>query len=314
MQPSGPMDPAPGFQSEAESRPGVLARIPPVPFAVITLCIIFLLYQLVGGVATFLVIGTTVNDENVDTARWLTLSGQLVFILIPTIILKRLRYSRGPGFPAIRMASLKEFGLVLLSVFSLQQVLQGYMAVQDTIPLPEDITRLLEPFKNMIEETYRVLVTSTSFSEFLFVVIVVAVVPAFVEELLFRGLIQTNLGRVFGDFRAAVVVGLVFAAYHLVPFTFIPLAILGIYFGYLVYRSGNLALAVTAHFFNNFLACLAMYLQMNEDFVVMSPVGEASSILLLLNSVLFLAIFLLTLLAFHRMTERSSSLTMGSSA
>ncbi len=307
MQPSGPIGPLPEAPVEAGPRPGFFERIPPVPFAVITLCFIFLLYQLVGGLLTYFVVGADVNEQNVNSVRWLTLAGQVLLILVPTIVLTRLRYrGRKWGF-ALQSPTLKGSGLVLLGVFSLQQVLQGYMFLQEQIPLPEEVTRVLEPFKQLIEETYRVLVTASSFPEFIFAVIVVALVPAFVEEILFRGLIQSNLAGSVGSFKAAVVTGLVFAAYHLVPFTFIPLAILGIYFGYIVYRTGNLTLAVIAHFFNNFLACLALYLHMDEDFVVMAPTGEISSVLVLINSILFLAIFLLTLLAFRRITERSPS-------
>jgi membrane protease YdiL (CAAX protease family) len=208
-------------------------------------------------------------------------------------------------------ADLRLYGIVLVSVFALQQVLQGYMILQESIPLPEPVEQLIGPFKEMIEETYRVLVSSKSLEEFFLVVLVVAIVPAIAEELLFRGLIQETLGTVFGGFRAAVIAGLVFAAYHLVPFTFVPLAVLGIFFGYLVYRSGNISLAIAAHFFNNFLACVGLYLEMNEDFVMLSPTGEVSPVLLVINTVLFLAVFGLSVLAFRRMTQRSDASAAG---
>jgi membrane protease YdiL (CAAX protease family) len=194
--------------------------------------------------------------------------------------------------------------VVLLSVFALQQVLQGYMFLQEEIPIPDSIERTIAPYKEMIEQTYRVLVTTDSIPELLFVVLVIAVVPAIAEELLFRGLIQSNLEQVFKGPFAAVTAGLVFAAYHLVPFTFVPLAILGIYFGYIVYRSQNLTLAIAAHFFNNFLACVALYFSLDEDFVAMAPLGEAPSALIAANSVFFLLVFIVSARLFFRMTAR----------
>ncbi|MDH4069417.1 MAG: CPBP family intramembrane metalloprotease, partial [Ignavibacteria bacterium] len=235
---------------------GVLARMPAIPFAALSLLIIFFLYQAVGGAVTFLVMGGMANEENVATARWLTLGGQLLFILIPTFLLARGRGVGNRVFP-VRNVRLSEILVTLVGILALQQVLQSYMLLQDQIPLPDSIRDFVDPFKQMIEETYRVLVTAHSGPEFLGVVLVVAVIPALAEELLFRGLIQETLATSVGGLKAAVLTGLVFAAYHLSPFTFVPLAVLGIYFGYLVYRSRGLTLAIVAHFANNFLACLA---------------------------------------------------------
>jgi membrane protease YdiL (CAAX protease family) len=296
------IDPIPA--GPPESRAGFLASIPPVWFAIITLCLIFFLYQIVGGVVTLFVTGGSITEENVDAARWLTLGGQLLFILAPTLVLTRLRHGAPEGFFAVRRVNPGELLVVFVSVFALQQVLQGYMFLQEEIPVPEDLSRFIAPYKDMIEQTYRILVTADSFPEFLFVVLVVAIVPAIVEELLFRGLVQKNLERVFTGIRSAVAAGLVFAAYHLVPFTFIPLALLGIYFGYIVQRTGNLSLAIAAHFFNNFFACIAVYLSLDEDFVAMAPTGDAPSLLILVNSALFLVAFVLSAGLFHRMTAK----------
>src|SRR3972149_7137442 len=63
----------------------------PAVFALACLAIIFVLYQVVAGSITFLLMGTAqVTRENVTTVRLLTMVGQLLFILIPTIVLARL--------------------------------------------------------------------------------------------------------------------------------------------------------------------------------------------------------------------------------
>jgi len=176
-------------------------------------------------------------------------------------------------------------------MFALQQLMQGYMALQDSIPLPPDLQKVLDTFKQMIDQTYRVLVTAKSPLEFLFVVVIVALTPAVCEELLFRGLVQGALGEAVGGFRAAVLAGLIFGIYHLNPFSLVPLVALGVYFGYLVYRSGSITVSISAHFFNNFVACVALYLNVDDDFIALAPSGPWTWPILLGNFALFGLVF-----------------------
>ena len=272
---------------------------------ILSLVLIFFLYQAVGGIATFFLMGGMVNEGNVDTARWLTLGGQLLLILVPTLLLARARHCLEPNFFRLRMPNPKEIIATVIGVFALQQVLQGYLMLQDAIPLPGEVARFVEQIKQMIEETYRLLVTSHSTPEFIFVTMVVALVPAVTEELLFRGLVQRNLEGLGGK-KAAILAGIIFGAYHLNPFTFIALAALGVYFGYIVYRSGNISLAISAHFFNNFLACAATYMELDEDFVAMSPTGGASPMMVGINSLGFLLVFVLSTVYFVNVTEKKT--------
>jgi membrane protease YdiL (CAAX protease family) len=144
----------------------------------------------------------------------------------------------------------------------------------------------------VFETTYRVLVTADSPTEFLAVVITVAVVPAIAEEFFFRGLVQNTLGQAFGGLRAAVLAGVVFGLYHLNPLNVVPLIALGVYFGFLAYRTGSLSLALAAHFFNNFLACAAAYYKVDEEFLALAPGAVPSLPILASTVVVFGVVFL----------------------
>jgi membrane protease YdiL (CAAX protease family) len=211
----------------------------------------------------------------VQWVRWSTLIGQLLFILVPTLILTHLRYGKIREPLRLRLPTVAQILVVLVGVFALQQVLQGYMMLQEAIPLPAGVQRWVDLIKDMFEATYRLLVTATSPLELLLVVLTVAVVPAVSEEVLFRGLVQRDLESLVGGTKSAVIAGLLFALYHLNPFSLVPLATLGIVFGLIVYRSGNLTLAMIAHFLNNFLASLALYYNIDEDFLMTAPEGGA---------------------------------------
>ena len=278
-------------------------RIEPIPFAIIALAIIFFLYQAVGGGITLLLFKGAITQDNIQLVRWATLIGQILFILLPTLILMRLRTPHVVAFARLRVPDYKEILLTVVAVFALQQLLQGYMMLQDAIPLPSGIERILDQVKSMIEEMYLILVTAHSPMELVFVVVVVALVPAISEELMFRGLIQRSFEQALVGPQGAIVTGIIFAVFHLIPYSIVPLAILGCYLGYIVYRSQNVTVAISAHFFNNFVACVAAYFQVDEDFVALAPAGNVSPALVFANYLLFGVVFLASTYYFVRVTE-----------
>lgn len=89
-------------------------------------------------------------------------------------------------------------------------------------------------------------------------ILVVGVLPALLEELLFRGVILQGL-RSAGDTVALVVSALMFGLMHgtlyQIPFAFI----LGLVFGYIVLKTGNILWSMGLHAANNTLAVLMEY-------------------------------------------------------
>lgn len=96
---------------------------------------------------------------------------------------------------------------------------------------------------------------------FVLVFIVVAIVPALGEELLFRGLIQKYFVQISGNIHIAIwTSALLFSAFHMQFYGFVPRLLLGAFFGYLLAYSGNLIYAMIAHFINNGITLLMVYL------------------------------------------------------
>ena len=291
-----------GSAAPEDRRGNVIQRMSPVGFAVVSLIVVFVLYQVIGG-AALLVFGGQPKADTVGLFRWFTLLGQITGILLPTLVLIRLRTPDVRGYLRLKLPSPVEIVVTVVAVFSLQQVLQGYLALQEAIPLPENVRVIVERIKDLFEETYRILVGAESVPEFVFVVLIVAVVPALAEEFLFRGIVQRSMEETVGGLRGAILAGVIFGAFHMNPFSLVPLVALGIFFGYLVFRSRNITLAVAAHFFNNFIACTATYLKLRDDFVVLAPDQTASLSLVAMNTSFFGIVFLASLLYFKRLTQ-----------
>jgi len=103
------------------------------------------------------------------------------------------------------------------------------------------------------------------YKNFLFVIlniIMMLVLPALGEELIFRGVIQPILGRLFrSDYTAIIVTAVIFSALHLEFTGFLQRFILGALCGLVYLWSGNLWLPAAIHFTNNVFAVLAGYAQ-----------------------------------------------------
>ena len=82
-------------------------------------------------------------------------------------------------------------------------------------------------------------------------IVYIAVMPAVVEEIAFRGLIQTQLGKVVKPSEALVLTAVLFAIIHVSVFSGIYLFALGLLLGFLRQRSGSLVPGITLHFLHN---------------------------------------------------------------
>lgn len=90
--------------------------------------------------------------------------------------------------------------------------------------------------------------------------LVVAVIPALAEELMFRGALQSLFIKAFRNPHLAIwSAGFVFSFIHFQFFGFLPRMLIGVLFGYLYFWSGNLWYPIAAHFVNNALAVLQQY-------------------------------------------------------
>lgn len=92
-------------------------------------------------------------------------------------------------------------------------------------------------------------------------IIIVALLAAVGEELLFRGCMQNIFLEWTKNKHAAVwITAILFSALHAQFYGFLPRMLLGVVLGYLYIWSGSLWLSILFHFLNNGLAVLFAYL------------------------------------------------------
>jgi len=96
--------------------------------------------------------------------------------------------------------------------------------------------------------------TADSPGRFIWLIFMVALIPAIAEEVVFRGVLLSGLRSRLSIMGAVVLSGLIFGLFHLAPdtaFRILPTAWLGMVLAWVVLASGSLPLAMVLHFLNN---------------------------------------------------------------
>jgi membrane protease YdiL (CAAX protease family) len=91
--------------------------------------------------------------------------------------------------------------------------------------------------------------------------LLIAVLPAIGEELMFRGVIQRLLTVQFKNYHWGIWgSAFLFSAIHFQFYGFLPRMLLGALFGYMLVYTGSIVYPMIAHFVNNFASLLLAYL------------------------------------------------------
>jgi len=147
-------------------------------------------------------------------------------------------------------------GLAAVFIAAAFPLAQTTYWLNQQLPIPEWARQMERSATGMLEG----LLVMESPAELLYNLLVVAVLPALGEELLFRGLLQQQLER--GSRRPHLAIwlaALLFSAIHLQFEGFLPRLLLGAGLGYLFYWTRNLWIPIIAHFLFNGGQVVARY-------------------------------------------------------
>ena len=155
------------------------------------------------------------------------------------------------------------FFAALLWLFTLP-IISFLADLNNKIAFPTSFAGLENSFRlaeARAENATRFLLNITSLSGLMVNLLVIAVVAAIAEELIFRGIIQKLLFEQSKNIHLAIwLTALVFSLFHLQFFAIIPRIVLGAALGYTFYWSKSIWVPIFFHFINNASIVLASYL------------------------------------------------------
>lgn len=153
---------------------------------------------------------------------------------------------------------------ILLTAF----IVLSFMGVNSLIiewnmnlDFPDFMERTAREYEEQAKRLTEALTNVSGFGNFLVAFLIIAIIPAVGEELLFRGILQNKLWQISNNVHIAIwVTGLIFSLVHMQFYGLIPRLLLGVLFGYLYYWSGNIVIPMIAHFVNNGFTLTMIYL------------------------------------------------------
>lgn len=164
-----------------------------------------------------------------------------------------------------------DFRLVAIAVVTLlfsQSAISLLSELNNQLVIPESwgpVGEWLSSSHQEVQQGYAQLLNFQSFGHMLLALLVMAVVPAVGEELIFRGAMQRVMGQWTGNGHAAVwLAAVLFSLFHFQVYLFLPRVVLGAVMGYLLLWSGNMWYPILAHFANNAWVVLAAYFFMPD--------------------------------------------------
>jgi membrane protease YdiL (CAAX protease family) len=160
-----------------------------------------------------------------------------------------------------RMPRFTELSLgILLMAVSMPLVLYS-LTLNQQLPLPE----FFKVAGEQAEEALKGLLHMDNWAELLVNLVLIALLPALGEELVFRGVVQQQLmRRIANPWVAMLISAAIFSAAHFQFDGFLPRMLLGFLLGWLYWRTRNFWVPVVGHFFNNGLQVVGQYLYGKE--------------------------------------------------
>ncbi len=246
--------------------------------------------------------------KNVDVMRYFQVVQSVGMFLIPPFIIAALISKNSWKYLMINKKPLLTSVLfVVLSIIIAVPLIDFLARINAGMDLPEFLSGVEEGMKELEESAKNIterFLSDLSLPGFILNIIIIGVLPAIGEELVFRGIFQ----RLFTDWTRNAHIGILlsaffFSAIHFQFYGFLPRFFLGVYFGYLLFWSRSLWIPVIAHFINNFAAIVYYFYYHKQEIPEdIEETGQSTdSAYLLITSVVIFIVF--TLLIYY--SERS---------
>jgi len=197
------------------------------------------------------------NPKMISALKFMQTFQAIGIFIIPSLIFLQFFKNKNENWIALsNVPNLYQLVLILICIICLSPTINLLAELNSKIPFPqwvydseEEALKITKAFLDM-----------KSVLALFINLFVVAILPGIGEELLFRGVLQNVLKKIFSNYHISIwFTAIIFSAMHIQFLGFIPRMLLGALFGYIYVWSGSLWISMIAHFINNGAAVLMGY-------------------------------------------------------
>lgn len=212
---------------------------------------------------------TNINSDSIEVLKFLQLFNTLGLFVVPGILFAILFIPK--PIEALRLNRVLTFENVIwitLLFFSLLPITNWLVELNSSMQFPESLQAIEEWMKaseNRAAELTKAFLQMDGSDDLIYNLLLIAVLPAIGEELIFRGIIQRSINENSKNYHWGVwISAILFSALHMQFYGFIPRLFLGAFFGYLFVWARTLWAPIFAHLLNNGAAVILTYIYGTE--------------------------------------------------
>lgn len=205
-----------------------------------------------------------IDSQNIGLLKVLQLITTIGVFIVPALAFSFLKSGKATGYiPLTLPLSTRSVLLASMVTISALPLMSFFMELNQSVSLPsflKDVELWMRDMEGNAEKLTLAFLKMDSPLDLMLNILIVALLPAIGEELLFRGCLQQLLIEWTKKPHLAIfIAAALFSAIHFQFMGFIPRMLIGAFLGYLFYWSGNLWYAIIGHFVNNALQVVGYY-------------------------------------------------------
>ena len=211
----------------------------------IILCIILLGVQVLGGIIIGIPMAIfEISEESLFNGVGMILISIISFGVVIFIGFKKSKKSFNEVFMFNNVSLYLWISTIIFMI--------GFVILSSEL---DNLLQYVLPMPQLFQDLFQSLLVN----EYIIIsIILVGIIPAFVEEMLFRGVILSGFTQNYSMKKSILLSALLFGLIHLNPWQFVTAFIVGIITAWLFIKTKSIILCVYIHLFNNILAVIAL--------------------------------------------------------
>ena len=199
--------------------------------------------------------------ENINKVRWMQMLGTFAMMFLPAFFFALIVSKRPLDYLGLNKPTNVQLILLVIAIAVTALFLSGGLGeLNKLIPISKKWELKFKKMEDNYADQVMMLANMKSIADYFISLLMIAILPALFEELLFRGTLQQLFIRWFKNAHVAIfVTSFLFSIIHFSYFGFLPRLALGLMLGYIFYFSKNIWLSMLMHFINNGVAITALY-------------------------------------------------------
>lgn len=234
------------------------------------------------------------NPENASALQVVQFVSVLFMFFIPTIAYAFICYRNGWAFLGFtKKLNPQHLLVVLLIVICSIPFISFLEEINKAIPISAGLKAKFDALEKKYNEQVLLIAQVKTWGQYFISLLIIAVLPAITEEMLFRGGLQNLLTRwIKSPWPGIIITGFLFSIIHLSWYGFFARFFLGIVLGLIFYYTQNIWLNILAHFINNAMVVTIMFITYKQGKVVDMAASEHVSLWISTISLIFIILLI----------------------